>query len=75
MKKWKVYGTTVVHVCVTAEAETAEDAIDHACLELPSLSEFSGNDGTDKLIGVRGRDQSVEASGEIDWTSAEEITE
>lgn len=69
--KYRVFGTAIVNVSVIVEANDEEAAIEIACEELAELSSYCGNGGTDKLVGVRGENESVSSDGPIDWDSAE----
>ena len=71
MKKFKVMGTTVVTVCKEVWANSESEAYDKASSELSSLTEYCGNGGTDKLIGVEGDDESVAADGYIEYDDIE----
>lgn len=61
MPKWTVYGFVPIDVVMTVEAETKEDAIDAAYQEFPGLTNYCGNGGTDKLVGVHDRNVSLDA--------------
>jgi hypothetical protein len=65
MNKYRVYGHTTVTVTIEVNAENEAEAYDTARGELIDLMAFVGNGGTDKLIGVDGKDQSVSADEEI----------
>lgn len=73
MKLYRVCGTTVVTVCKEVWANSEDEAIDRAEDELYSLTEYCGNGGCDKLIGVENADESVYADGMIEWDDAEEL--
>ena len=73
MKLYRVYGNTVVSVCKEVWANSADEAIERAEDELYSLTEYCGNGGYDKLVGVDGSDESVAADGAIEWDDAEEL--
>ena len=71
MKKYKVIGTTVVTVTKEVWANNEDEAYDKAYDELSGLTAFCGNGGTDKLVGVYGYDESVDADDTIDYTHVE----
>ena len=71
MKKFRVMGTTVVTVCKEVWANSESEAYDKASSELSSLTEYCGNGGIDKLIGVEGDDESVAADGYIEYDDIE----
>ena len=73
MTKYKVYGT--VTVCVTKEvwANSEDEAYDRAQSELDTLTEYCGNGGYDKLIGVDGEDESVAVYDSITYDDIEAI--
>ena len=73
MKKYRVCGTTIVTVYKEVWANNEDEAIDKADGKLYSLTEFCGNGGTDKLIGVYESDESVAADDCINWNDAEEL--
>lgn len=75
MKKYRVYGTTTVTVTKEVWAANEEDAYEKAYFQLDSLTAYCGNGGIDKLIGVDGDDESVDAGDVIDYTEAEVIDE
>ena len=59
MTKYKVYGTTTVSVVKEVWANSEEEAYEKAQNQLDSLTEYCGNGGYDKLVGVDGDDESV----------------
>ena len=74
MKKYRVMG--VVEVAVTKEvwANNEEEAYEKASCQLRCLTEYGGNGGWDKLVGVEGSDESVETCGnEINYDDIELI--
>lgn len=72
MKKWNVYGSVQISVISRVEAETAEEAIEKAHGNWGGMTNYAGNGGTDKLVGVYG-DESIEADdSEPNFTEAEE---
>ncbi len=73
MKKYRVYGTTTVCVCKEVWANSADEAIERAEDELYSLTEYCGNGGADKLVGVDGSDEFVSVDCGIEWNDTEVI--
>jgi hypothetical protein len=73
MKKYKVCGTTTVTVYKEVWANNEDDAYRKAENELNSLTEYCGNGGYDKLIGVDGSDESVATYDNIYYDDIEEI--
>lgn len=72
MKKYRVYGTVEVVVCKEVWAINEEQAYEKAFDQLSSLTEYCGNGGGDKLIGVDGIDESVDTCGnEIEYDDIE----
>ena len=74
-RKYRVKGRVSVDVTIEVEADSAEEALEVANDELCGLNQYVGNGGMDKLIGVDGDNESVDAPGEIEWTDAEELDE
>ena len=75
MKKYRVYGTTTVTVTKEVWAANEEEACEKAYSQLDSLTAYCGNGGIDKLIGVDGYDESVDADGMIEYNDVELIEE
>lgn len=73
MKKYKVSGTTVVTVTKEVWANNEEEAYEKAYNNLDSLTEYVGNGGCDKLIGVDGDDESVAVFDTINYDGIEEL--
>lgn len=71
MKKYRVYGTTVVEVTKEVWANSEEEAYEKAENQLHSLTEYCGNGGYDKLVGVDGSDESVAANENIEYDDCE----
>lgn len=72
MKKWTVYGSATIGVCVTVSAETEEDAIEAAYDEFDGLQGYVGNGGIgDKLVGVNNSAVSLSVDGDYEFASAE----
>ena len=67
MKKYRVCGTTVVTVTKEVWAANEDEAYNKAFEQLDSLTAFCGNGGIDKLVGVYGDDESVDADGSIEY--------
>lgn len=59
MKLYKVYGTTTVSVVKEVWANNEDEAYDKAQNQLESLTEYCGNGGYDKLVGVEEEGESV----------------
>lgn len=75
MKKYRVIGTTTVTVTKEVWAANEEEACEKAYYQLDSLTAYCGNGGIDKLIGVDGDDESVDADGMIEYNDVELIGE
>ena len=73
MKKYSVRGTTVVTVTKEVWANSEQEAYEKAWNKLDCLTQFCGNGGTDKLIGVYGYDESVSAYDTINYDDIEEL--
>lgn len=71
MKKFRVMGTTVVTVYKEVWAHNEDEAMAKADSQLSSLTAYCGNGGYDKLVGVDDSDESVDASGYIEWEDTE----
>lgn len=71
MKKYRVLGNTVVSVFKEVWANSEDEAIQRARGELYSLTEYCGNGGYDKLVGVDGDAESVAADDKIEWDDIE----
>lgn len=72
MKKYKVYGTVQVAVYKEVWANNEDEAYEKASEQLSCLTEYAGNGGWDKLIGVDGDGESVETeSNEIEYNDIE----
>ena len=75
MKKYRVYGYTTVTVTVEVNAENEVGAYIEATNQLTELSGYAGNGGCNRLVGVDGEGQSIEADMEITYDDIEEIGE
>ena len=73
MTLYRVYGTVTVSVTKEVWANSEDEAYDRAQNELESLTEYCGNDGYDKLIGVDGEGESVECWDSICYDEIEVI--
>ena len=73
MKKYKVYGVTTVSVTKEVWANSEEEAYDKAQNQLDSLTEYCGNGGYDKLIGVDEEGESVACYDSICYDDIEEV--
>lgn len=72
MKKYRVHGVVEVEVVKEVWANSESEAYEKAYNELPSLTEYCGNGGIDKLIGVEGSGESVDTCGnDIDYNDIE----
>ena len=72
MKKYAVHGVVEVEVVKEVWANSESEAYDKAHDELSTLTEYCGNGGTDKLIGVDGPDESVfTCSNDIEYNDIE----
>ena len=70
-KKYDVHGTVPVVVHMTVEAENGKQAMEIATRKFKGIHEYMGNGGSDKLIGVEGKDESITIDGNVefdDWT-------
>ena len=73
MTKYKVYGTTTVSVVKEVWANSEDEAFDKAQNQLDSLTEYCGNGGYDKLIGVDGNGESVAVYDSICYDEIEAV--
>ena len=72
MKKYAVHGVVEVEVVKEVWANSEEEAYEKATNQLTSLTEYVGNGGDDKLIGVEGEGESVfTCSNEIMYNDIE----
>ena len=71
MKKYRVYGTVVVEVTKEVWANSEEEAYKKASNKLYTLTEYCGNGGYDKLVGVDGYNESVAANESIEYDDCE----
>ena len=71
MKKYKVYGTVQVSVYKEVWANSEDEAYEKASEELDELTEYCGNGGIDRLIGVENEGESVAADGIIEYNDIE----
>ncbi len=72
MKKYRVCGSVTVSVYKEVWANSEEEAYEKASEKLRYLTEYGGNGGWDKLVGVEGSDESVDTCGnEINYNDAE----
>ena len=71
MKKFKVMGTVAVSVYKEVWANSESEAYDKAYKQLDQLTEYCGNGGYDKLIGVEEEGESVAADGIIEYNDIE----
>lgn len=68
--KYTVYGTVHAQVSIKVDAANKDEAIEKAYEEFGGITSYCGNGGNDKLIGVSGSDESIEADGEVEFTEA-----
>lgn len=76
MKKYLVTGKVAAFISVELEAENEEEAIEKAYEECSGPTNFIGNGGYDKLIGVCNTDNadvSIACDDEVEYTEVEEI--
>lgn len=73
--KYKVSGNIQVSVGITVEAENEDEAFEKACEEFSGVTNYCGNGGIDKLIGVVGDTEWIEADGSVEFNSVEEEEE
>lgn len=73
--KYRVTGNIQVSVGITVEAESEEEAIQKAYEKFGGVNDYCGNGGMDKLIGVAGDTEWIEADGVVEFNSAEESEE
>lgn len=70
--KYRVSGNIRVSVGITVEAESEDEAIQKAYEEFGGVNDYCGNGGIDKLIGVDGDTEWIEAYGIVEFNSVEE---
>lgn len=76
MAKWKVVGNMTVFVTTIVEAESEEDALAEAEASFGGLTNYVGNGGTNKLIGVCNAEDSIEVEDtHATFDYAEEVKE
>jgi hypothetical protein len=68
-----VIGTTTITVVKEVWANSEDEAYDRAQNELESLTEYCGNGGYDKLVGVDGENESVACYDSICYDEIEAI--
>jgi hypothetical protein len=74
MKKYRVHGVVEVEVTKEVWANNEDEAYEKAYNQLSYLTEYAGNGGWDKLVGVDGHDESVDTCGnEINYNDIEEL--
>ena len=71
MKKYRVYGTTVIDVTTEVWANSEEEAYEKAENKLARLTEYCGNGGYDKLVGVDDVEDTVVANNDIEYDDCE----
>ena len=70
--KYRVYGHTTVTVSTLVEADSEEEAIEKANCEFGGIMSYAGNGGMDKLIGVDGEYDTIEANESVEFDDAAE---
>ncbi len=70
--KHRVIGNIQVSVGIIVEAENEDEAIQNAYEEFGGVNGYCGNGGTDKLIGVDGDTEWIEADGIVEFNDVEE---
>ncbi|MPN15540.1 hypothetical protein SDC9_162874 [bioreactor metagenome] len=73
MNKYRVCGHTTVTVTIEVMADSEDEAYDIAKNELCSLTPYGGNGGTNKLVGVDGDNEDVDADEDIEYDDIEVI--
>lgn len=73
--KYRVIGNIQVSVGIIVEAENEDKAIQNAYEEFGGVNGYCGNGGTDKLIGVDGDTEWIEADGIVEFNDVEEDEE
>lgn len=84
MAKFRVYGTAEVTVAIELEIDDEElvgldegdiedYVLDRAYDEFGGIDNYVGNGGYDKLIGVRGSNESIEISSDVEFNAVEEV--
>lgn len=68
--KYRVYGHTTVTVSTLVEANSEEEAIEKANREFGGIISYGGNGGIDKLIGVDGECDTIEADESVEFNDA-----
>ena len=68
--EYRVYGHTTVTVSTLVEANSEEEAIEKANQEFGGIHSYCGNGGTDKLIGVDGEYDTIEADDSVEFDDA-----
>lgn len=75
MNEYTVYGKVTCFVSVKVKAESTADAVEKAYEEFGGVNGYAGNGGWNKLIGVSGTNETIEAGDEVDWEEPEEEIE
>lgn len=76
MKRYRVFGNTNVVVTTVIEVPdneelTRDEIYAKAYESFQGVSSFAGNDGTDKLIGVNGEKDTIDADNEVEFDDFE----
>lgn len=69
--KFEVYGTAHVSVCMTVEAEDADEAIEIAYQEFGGLTNYAGNGGLGKLVGTSQSGVKLDVDEHVEFNEAE----
>ena len=71
--KVRVYGIVSIGVSIVIDTNTDDRDVvyDEASDQFGGMHNFAGNGGCDKLVGVYGSDESIEAGDEVEWNDIE----
>lgn len=65
--KYRISGNITVSVGITVEANSGEEALERAYEKFGGVHDYAGNNGLDKLIGVEGDTEWIEADGMVEF--------
>lgn len=65
MKRFIVLGNTQVTISIEVEADNEKEAYEKAKKQFKGIHAYVGNGGTDKLIGVEGKHETIAADEPI----------
>lgn len=71
MKKYRVSGSYTITITKEVWANSESEAYDKVESTFGGVTEYCGNGGCDKLVGVDEEDESVSADGTEEWNSIE----